>query len=361
MLGTHNIREGVVDRSMFVDSHSRNSPFGFTSDDGVQNQPATPNFLFGSVNKRRSLAIPPNHSYQGMDTSDWATRDDSNLFTSALSSHLPPSTAVNKGVHWSPALVHVQGVSPRASPTSVDTSRRSSSSSRAGPPLRSIRDELKMTSVVSPVVSANAETTSTFDDPMEQSPVRENDGALHWVIVFGFSPEDASRVLQLFSRHGTVVAHRFAERGNWVYIRYSSIIHAQQALSRNGRIIDGCLRLGVIPIDPDELASLGDIAKVDTSSSRTDESTTIRGASSLTPLTMKSPSVESRSTPQGTFQPTDSPGGSSYRLRPSSTTRPAMRSLSAAYNAADNQYNINGAQQPLKDQGILQKLWNYLP
>uniref|UniRef100_F1L3W7 Nucleoporin NUP35 n=1 Tax=Ascaris suum TaxID=6253 RepID=F1L3W7_ASCSU len=343
MLGTHNIREGIVDRSMFVDSHSRNSPFGFTSDDSLQNQPTTPNFLFGSANKRRSLAIPPSHSYQGMDTSDWGTRDDSNLFASAMPSHLPR-------------------VSPRASTTSIDTTRHSSSSSRAGPPLRSIRDELKMASAVSPLVNASVETTSTFDDPMEQSPVRDNaDGALHWVIVFGFSPEDASRVLQLFSRHGTVVAHRFAERGNWVYIRYSSIIHAQQALSRNGRIIDGCLRLGVIPIDPGELASLGDIAKMDTSSSRAEESTAIRGASSLTPLALKSPSVESRSTPQGTFQSIDSPGGSSYRLRPSSTTRPAMRSLSAAYNAADNQFNINGTRQPLKDQGLLQKLWNYLP
>uniref|UniRef100_F1L357 Nucleoporin NUP35 n=1 Tax=Ascaris suum TaxID=6253 RepID=F1L357_ASCSU len=362
MLGTHNIREGIVDRSMFVDSHSRNSPFGFTSDDSLQNQPTTPNFLFGSANKRRSLAIPPSHSYQGMDTSDWGTRDDSNLFASAMPSHLPPSASVNKGVHWSPALVHVEGVSPRASTTSIDTTRHSSSSSRAGPPLRSIRDELKMASAVSPLVNASVETTSTFDDPMEQSPVRDNaDGALHWVIVFGFSPEDASRVLQLFSRHGTVVAHRFAERGNWVYIRYSSIIHAQQALSRNGRIIDGCLRLGVIPIDPGELASLGDIAKMDTSSSRAEESTAIRGASSLTPLALKSPSVESRSTPQGTFQSIDSPGGSSYRLRPSSTTRPAMRSLSAAYNAADNQFNINGTRQPLKDQGLLQKLWNYLP
>lgn len=66
MLGTHNIREGIVDRSMFVDSHSRNSPFGFTSDDSLQNQPTTPNFLFGSANKRRSLAIPPSHSYQGI-------------------------------------------------------------------------------------------------------------------------------------------------------------------------------------------------------------------------------------------------------------------------------------------------------
>uniref|UniRef100_A0A9J2PND5 Nucleoporin NUP35 n=1 Tax=Ascaris lumbricoides TaxID=6252 RepID=A0A9J2PND5_ASCLU len=423
MLGTHNIRDGIVDRSMFVDSHSRNSPFGFTSDDSLQNQPTTPNFLFGSANKRRSLAIPPSHSYQGMDTSDWGTRDDSNLFASAMPSHLPPSASVNKGVHWSPALVHVEGVSPRASTTSIDTTRHSSSSSRTGifiifvgPPLRSIRDELKMASAVSPLVNASVETTSTFDDPMEQSPVRDNadgalhwvivfgfspedasrvlqlfsrhgtvvahrvcflhsclrlyssclvrdnaDGALHWVIVFGFSPEDASRVLQLFSRHGTVVAHRFAERGNWVYIRYSSIIHAQQALSRNGRIIDGCLRLGVIPIDPGELASLGDIAKMDTSSSRAEESTAIRGASSLTPLALKSPSVESRSTPQGTFQSIGSPGGSSYRLRPSSTTRPAMRSLSAAYNAADNQFNINGTRQPLKDQGLLQKLWNYLP
>lgn len=34
-----------------------------------------------------------------------------------------------------------------------------------------------------------------------------------------------------------------------MFLRYASPIHAQQALSRNGQIIDGRLRLGVVPVD----------------------------------------------------------------------------------------------------------------
>lgn len=34
-----------------------------------------------------------------------------------------------------------------------------------------------------------------------------------------------------------------------MFLRYASPIHVQQALSRNGQIIDGRLRLGVVPVD----------------------------------------------------------------------------------------------------------------
>ncbi|VDM43560.1 unnamed protein product [Toxocara canis] len=342
MLRSQSGREGVSDGpTMFFDSPSTNTAFGgFDSNPTLQHQPTAPNFLFGSANKRRSLAIPPTRSYQGVDSSGWVSQDDSVLFASTVPNPLTPSSSVNKSVHWSPALVHVEGIPPRSSAISLDASRSSPASYRAGPPLRSIRDELKMTSLNSPVTNVTTEPESSTGIPMEQSPVRDNDdGALYWVTVFGFAAEDASQVLQLFSRHGTIVAHRFPERGNWVYIRYSSVIHAQQALSRNGRILEGRLRLGVIPIDRHELASLGEIAKMDVSLG-SEENAVMRGSSSLTPSNMRSPCGEGYSSGLSGLNSMGSPDVSSYRLMSASATRPTMRSLSAAYNAADSQFSV---------------------
>jgi len=34
------------------------------------------------------------------------------------------------------------------------------------------------------------------------------DGEFHWVTVFGFTPDFLDGVLELFSRHGDIMAHR---------------------------------------------------------------------------------------------------------------------------------------------------------
>ncbi|VDK47954.1 unnamed protein product [Anisakis simplex] len=371
MLGSHHAQSlnGIADTStsMYFDSPTSDLHMGsFSADPSSinpsQRQSTTPNFLFGSVNKRRSLAVPPSHYYHGLDGNELTpSRDDSNIFSSNVPPHLTPASTVGKSVHWSPALVRIENVSPRATPINLDSSQASSTSYRSGPPLRSITDELRAAAVDSSVLNGTSEGVPGVDVPMEQSPTRENgnDGELHWVTVFGFAPEDATHVLQLFSRHGTIVAHRFAERGNWVYIRYSSVVHAQQALSRNGHIIEGRLRLGVMPIDPSELASLGEIAKMDSSvrTSPDDEnaSSSMRSGSAL-PRSLNRSALRSASfrecsyrdkrlssAPLNTSLSVQSPSdsfNSSYRLRPSASNRSTMRSLSAAYNSADNQFNV---------------------
>ena len=80
--------------------------------------------------------------------------------------------------------------------------------------------------------SAIEETTSSSDN---------------WVTVFGFSPDQAHSILQYMSRHGEVVMHQVPSKGNWMYVGYSCSTHARQALSRNGAVLDGNIRIGVIP------------------------------------------------------------------------------------------------------------------
>ncbi|KHN84276.1 hypothetical protein Tcan_02600 [Toxocara canis] len=91
-----------------------------------------------------------------------------------------------------------------------------------------------------------------------------------------------------------------------------------------------------------------------------EENAVMRGSSSLTPSNMRSPCGEGYSSGLSGLNSMGSPDVSSYRLMSASATRPTMRSLSAAYNAADSQFSVQAQRQPLKDQGLLQKLWNYL-
>lgn len=73
-----------------------------------------------------------------------------------------------------------------------------------------------------------------------------SDSADYWVTVFGFSSEDRDMILNMFSRHGNIVSHNIPRIGNWVHLRYSSVLHAQQALKRDGNIISDRLMVGVI-------------------------------------------------------------------------------------------------------------------
>ena len=55
------------------------------------------------------------------------------------------------------------------------------------------------------------------------------------------------------------------ENANWIHVQYSNKMQAQKALSKNGKIIDGNIMIGVIPciVDPgqEQVASV-DMTKV---------------------------------------------------------------------------------------------------
>ncbi|VDN01230.1 unnamed protein product [Thelazia callipaeda] len=247
-----------------------------------------------------------------------------------------------KSVHWSPVLIHSRDITLSDS----DSSLHMKLHTEADPPRRSIRDELispQLQSVDSQISVGNVSNVSSKETQQQI--------AAHWVMVFGFSREDASDVLKLFGRHGTIVSHRFPKEGNWVYIRYASPVHARQALSRNGQIINGRVRLGVLPVDSDEMTSLEDISLHSASGTSSpgivfSQNRSVLSENSMLPL---SPSSDAFSRPLET-------NFNSSLL--SSSTRRGIRSLRAPYYTTDNYYQVDTDQMPEKSGGLFNKLWN---
>eukprot|EP00128_Syssomonas_multiformis_P009946 Colp12_sorted_trinity150504_noHs@2775 len=69
-----------------------------------------------------------------------------------------------------------------------------------------------------------------------------------WVTVFGFTPQYASVVLQHFQQFGDIARHVMDRKGgNWMHIQYRTKLQAQKALSKNGKVFDGVVMIGVVP------------------------------------------------------------------------------------------------------------------
>eukprot|EP00735_Rhodelphis_limneticus_P003912 TRINITY_DN15453_c0_g1::TRINITY_DN15453_c0_g1_i1::g.30490::m.30490 TRINITY_DN15453_c0_g1::TRINITY_DN15453_c0_g1_i1::g.30490 ORF type:complete len:308 (+),score=34.46,sp/Q8NFH5/NUP53_HUMAN/34.31/6e-19,Nup35_RRM/PF05172.8/8.3e-18,Nup35_RRM_2/PF14605.1/3.3e-15,Hepar_II_III/PF07940.8/0.05,DUF4283/PF14111.1/0.14 TRINITY_DN15453_c0_g1_i1:49-972(+) len=85
--------------------------------------------------------------------------------------------------------------------------------------------------------------------------VNEDSGE-NWVTVFGFPPELASGVLRMMQECGPVVRHRMGN-GNWMHLQYETSLHAQKALSRNGKLImNDSIMIGVIPFSDSMMNSV---------------------------------------------------------------------------------------------------------
>lgn len=66
-----------------------------------------------------------------------------------------------------------------------------------------------------------------------------------WVTVFGFPPGATSFILQQFSQYGTILKHVVATECNWMHIHYLNRIQAKKALSKDGKVYGGCMKIGV--------------------------------------------------------------------------------------------------------------------
>ncbi|KAH7729498.1 CBN-NPP-19 protein [Aphelenchoides avenae] len=215
-----------------------------------------PSFLFGNNQsmKRRSFALP-------------ATAK-------------PVSTA-SKTVTWSPELIREHLITPRKErdsggsatpaipsppPAASDysfTNRYGKPLTRqqcqqleySGPPLRSLRQDVGPPTKLARIDELDQPMTGALSAESRDSLARSGPEAAdgdYWVTVFGFPPDNFDTVLEIFGRHGNIVSHKKPPEGNWVHIRYSSVIHAQQALARNAKVTGGKMMLGVIPCsDPD--------------------------------------------------------------------------------------------------------------
>src|SRR3989338_3922380 len=72
----------------------------------------------------------------------------------------------------------------------------------------------------------------------------------HWVTVFGFPRSKTTDILHIFRQYGEFLDQK-SSGGNWIHICYATKLQAQQALAKNGKIINGDMMIGVTPCTDD--------------------------------------------------------------------------------------------------------------
>ncbi|CAA86775.1 Nucleoporin NUP35 [Caenorhabditis elegans] len=240
---------------------------------GTPVEQSTPALLFG----KRKATVPSSYTASPLNTASAPCSDIFAVSAPAVPQHLK-DTPGSKSVHWSPSLVQsgeksaaqtqntpanlsFGGNSSFSAPTkpapqSIQTSSFGGQAMHA-PPLRSLRDKVEPAKKISRRNTFTARSTplstpitqrvtSRLAEAEEQPMEEEADAADTWVTVFGFQPSQVSILLNLFSRHGEVVSHQTPSKGNFIHMRYSCVTHAQQAISRNGTLLDQDTFIGVV-------------------------------------------------------------------------------------------------------------------
>jgi len=69
-----------------------------------------------------------------------------------------------------------------------------------------------------------------------------------WVTVFGFPTAAESFILRQFRQYGIILQYMSQpNQANWLHIQYKTKLQARKALSKNGKIIEGQIMIGVVP------------------------------------------------------------------------------------------------------------------
>ncbi|CAD6199727.1 unnamed protein product [Caenorhabditis auriculariae] len=335
---------------------------------GTTQEQSTPSFLFGP--KRRSTIVG-NSNYANSPFSPSAPASDifASPAPSAIPSHLKDSSApnnMNKSVHWSPALVqqhddrNFNATGTVGTPTGGLSSKANMFASPIinAPPLRSHRDELEPVkkaprrSIATPYRMNTPASATVHETP--EAFEGADDSAATWVTLFGFSSQQLSAVLRLFSRHGEIVNHQTPPKGNWMHVRYSCVAHAQQALARNGAPLDSATYIGAIPCTDKEVLSgkaQGIVARTPVATNRSLLNETIpeqhdEFIPAVTPVRNISPNenIDRSALNTSVFDPNASLNASRMSVR----SGVGMRSLCA-------EQKLNATPQ---QSGILDKLWN---
>lgn len=68
-----------------------------------------------------------------------------------------------------------------------------------------------------------------------------------WVTVFGFPAAASSYILQQFYHYGNITDYKMSPSGNWMHLHYQTQLQAKVALSKNGKIFNGSVMIGVAP------------------------------------------------------------------------------------------------------------------
>ncbi|KAI6234063.1 MPPN domain containing protein [Aphelenchoides fujianensis] len=329
---------------------------GFSSNgNGSEHPEVAPSFLFGSrTQKRKSLVLGGG----GRATPSFGS-------PGILKKDVPIASPGGKNVRWSSDLVQEQSIPGKLAATSPGTPSfhtaaaspwsAAPSTFLKGPPLRSIthddveppaklqRPDVHLEGRESAINAING-AANAFNNV-----AGEPDD--YWVTVFGFTAEDRDMILNVFARHGNVVSHKVPRVGNWVHIRYSSVLHAQQALKRNGNTIADRLMIGVAKCTDRETVEEATMNPLNGSLSNFAD---VSIGAPVLQSTFKQPAGHedelNGSRPSLNF--TDA--SSFNRSRLSALSRTGMRSLRAS------EADISLETSTRKDESFLSKFWSFV-
>ncbi|KAI6184579.1 NADAR domain-containing protein [Aphelenchoides bicaudatus] len=322
---------------------------------GQQNEPEiAPSFLFGERgNKRKTLGLNSRPSVFGSP----------GILKKDLSGGMSPG----KNVRWSSELIQEQGfpakfvnaplTSSVYSPSSFNAPPSSGSVSNVpiskGPPLASLDSttleppqKLSRPDVAlerkEEAMNAINNSLNAFNKVMDSSD--------YWVTVYGFAPEDRDIILNVFSRHGNIVSHNIPRLGNWIHIRYSSVLHAQQALKRDGNVLNDRLMVGVVKCTDKDVVSDTKLNPLNSSVNNMIDATF---GSPVMQSTFRHAIEEERS--NGAHNNLSFADATSFtKSRVSALSRNGMRSL----RVNENDVSLNTSVK--KDESFLGKVWNFI-
>eukprot|EP00112_Aurelia_sp_Birch-Aquarium-sp1_P026942 Seg989.9 transcript_id=Seg989.9/GoldUCD/mRNA.D3Y31 product="Nucleoporin NUP35" protein_id=Seg989.9/GoldUCD/D3Y31 len=103
------------------------------------------------------------------------------------------------------------------------------------------------TSVFSPRQDVMPQSPAQLDPFYTQGETLTSNDILDetWVTIFGFPPSLVGYILEQFSQYGTIERKEISNNVNWIYVQFQTKLQAKKALSKNGKILNGNIMIGV--------------------------------------------------------------------------------------------------------------------
>lgn len=275
-----------------------------------------------------------------------------------------------RGAHrvtWSPDLVQTR---PRTSLQQRQNVNISARERFGGPPVRGLSIDAEMSSSSAPGqpnVWQNAsfttlsprkdqnETNYSFFDAQQKSfvnsyqmdpfytqgedfdPVEDLDECC--VTVFGFPSQSASYILQEFSQYGVITNYEIPNKCNWMHLRYVTKLQAKKALSKNTKIFNGSIQIGVTPcIDKEAVIRL-------------------QGVCDKLLSKASNKRLQESNLPLANASFVSNPLNDTSFLSSSQNPKASMRSLTAAYTSPSK---VATEFDSKTNDGLINKAWNYM-
>ncbi|BFZ15713.1 hypothetical protein BsWGS_18751 [Bradybaena similaris] len=224
--------------------------------------PFLPGYLLGDHHSQHySVSSPRLWSSVGSHSPGQKTGGQSSSISAALSGSGSMRRELGKSKLGAPPVKslysspteasHSQLGSPEQSRTKPSPTLRQMSASTPAPPTTGLfhtpggsQGEARMSVLhqkqTLPVSPAQTDPFYTQDDLKSTDVLDET-----WITVFGFPPGATSFILQQFSQYGTILKYVIPSECNWMHIHYLSKLQAKKAISKDGKIFGGCLKIGV--------------------------------------------------------------------------------------------------------------------